>query len=281
MTSTKMKKIPLKAVVYVFLAVIALLVAFPIYVTFVTAFKTPEESTKNFFSLPSGLYLDNFKEVMSDSHFGDYVLNSVGITVVVVAVIAVMIPMVSFAIARNMKYHKYYLVLYILFMLSIFAPFQVLMIPLTQLCTRLGLLNQVGLVLIYLAFSLGQGVFLFVGYYKSIPVELEEAAAIDGCGLTKTFFSIVYPLAKPMVVTVIILNTLWVWNDFLLPLLILNKSPDNWTLPLYQYNFKSAYTFNYNLAFASFMFSIVPMIIIYICLQKNIIEGLTAGAVKS
>ena len=155
------------------------------------------------------------------------------------------------------------------------------MVPLTQLCTKLGLMNQAGIILIYCAFALGQGVFLFVGYYKSIPVELEEAAVIDGCTTTQTFFKIVFPLAKPMTMTVIILNTLWIWNDFLLPLLILNKSASNWTLPLYQYNFKSAYTFDYNLAFASFMFSIVPMIIMYICLQKNIIEGLTAGAVKS
>lgn len=142
-------------------------------------------------------------------------------------------------------------------------------------------MNQGGLILIYVAFALGQGVFLFTGYYSSIPVELEEAAEIDGCTTTQTFFRIVFPLAKPMTVTVIILNVLWIWNDFLLPLLILNKSAAMWTLPLYQYNFKSAYTFDYNLAFASFLFSIIPMIIMYILLQKNIIEGLTAGAVKT
>lgn len=90
------------------------------------------------------------------------------------------------------------------------------------------------------------------------PMRTTEAACIDGCTTTSTFFKIVYPLAKPMTVTIIILNTLWIWNDFLLPLLILNKSAVNWTLPLYQYNFKSAYTFDYNLAFASFLFSIVP-----------------------
>ena len=180
-----------------------------------------------------------------------------------------------------MKTHKYFKVIYVLILLSMFAPFQALMTPLTQLCTKLGIMNQGGLILIYLAFSLGQGVFLFSGYYGSIPLELEEAATIDGCTITQTFFRIVFPLAKPMTVTIIILNTLWIWNDFLLPLLILNKSADMWTLPLYQYNFKSAYTFDYNLAFASFLFSIVPMIIMYIALQRNIIEGLTAGAVKS
>lgn len=275
------KNTPFKAVVYILLLLLTAIVVFPIYVTFVTAFKTAEESSKNFFSLPQSFYLGNFKNVMSDSNFGHYVMNSIGITVVSVLIISIMVPMVSYAIARQMKKFKYFKIIYILILLSIFAPFQVIMVPLTQMCTKLGLMNQFGIVLIYTAFSLGQGVFLFTGYYRSIPVELEEAACIDGCTTTGTFFRIVYPLAKPMTVTILILNTLWIWNDFLLPLLILNKSAANWTLPLYQYNFKSAYTFDYNLAFASFMFSIVPMIILYICLQKNIIEGLTAGAVKS
>lgn len=231
--------------------------------------------------VPSGFYLGNFETVMSDAHFYKYVLNSISITLISVSIIAIMIPMLSFSIARGMKAYKYYKILYAVILLSIFTPFQVIMVPISQFCTKLGLMNQIGMILLYTAFSLGQGVFLFVGYYKSIPIELEEAAHIDGCTVTGTFFRIVYPLAKPMTVTIIILNTLWIWNDFLLPLLILNKSDLNWILPLYQYNFKSAYTFNYNLAFASFLFSIVPMILLYICLQKNIIEGLTAGAIKS
>ena len=275
------KKLPVKILVYAFLICVALIVLFPIYITVVTAFKTTAESTQNFFSLPSSFYLGNFESVMSDEHFWDYVGNSVLITVVAVGFIAIVIPMVSYAISREMKRFKYFKVIYVLILLSMFAPFQALMTPLTQLCNKLGIMNQGGLILIYIAFALGQGVFLFEGYYSSIPIELEEAATIDGCTTTQTFFKIVFPLAKPMTVTVIILNTLWIWNDFLLPLLILNKSADMWTLPLYQYNFKSAYTFDYNLAFASFLFSIVPMIILYIALQKNIIEGLTAGAVKS
>lgn len=275
------KSFLIKFPVYILLIILSGVIIFPIYVTFVTAVKTTAESSKNFFALPSGLYLGNFITVMNDANFLNYVTNSIGITVVSVGLISVIVPMVSYAIARQMKKHKYYRIIYIAIILSIFAPFQVIMVPLTQLCAKLGLMNQGGLILIYLAFALGMGVFLFVGYYKSIPIELEEAAYLDGCTTTQTFFKIVYPLAKPMSVTIIILNTLWIWNDFLLPLLILNRSAATWTLPLYQYNFKSAYTFNYSLAFASFMFSIVPMIILYALLQKYIIEGLTAGAVKS
>ena len=275
------KKLPLKIIVYTLLTCLAAIIIFPVYVTLVTAFKTTEESTANFFTFPVHFYLGNIKKVMSDANFFHYIVNSLSITVVSVVIISIMIPLVAYAIARNMKYHKYYVFLYMFFVLSVFAPFQVIMVPLTQICTKLHIMNQFGMVLLYSTFSLGQGVFLFVGYYKSIPIELEEAASIDGTGILGTFFRIVYPLAKPMTVTVIILNTLWIWNDFLLPLLVLNKSASMWTLPIYQYNFKSAYTFDYNLAFASFLFSIVPMIILYAVLQKNIIEGLTAGAIKS
>lgn len=276
----KKKKVA-KGLSYIFLILASLVVIFPIYVTFVTAFKTTEESTRNFFSLPSSLYLDNFIQVMSNTHFWFYVRNSVFITVAAVGIIAIMVPMVSYAIARNMQESKYYKFIYGFFVVSVFCPFTVLMFPVSQLCNKLGLLNQVGLVILYCAFALGQGVFLFTGFYKSIPLELEDAASIDGCSLLGRFVKIIFPMAKPMVVTIIILNTLWIWNDFQLPLIILNRSADMWTMPIYQYNFKTEYTFDYNLAFASFLFSIVPMIIMYAACQKHIIEGLTAGAVKS
>lgn len=274
------KNLVFKILLYILLLIGVIVIIFPIYVTIVTAFKTTEESASNFFALPSSFYLDNFKRVMSDSNFKYYIGNSVFITVAVVGIIVVFIPLVAYAISRNMD-KRYYRFIYNYFLFSLFMPFQVLMVPLTQFCTKLGILNQYGLIVIYITYALGQGVFLFVGYYKSVPLELEEAAHMDGCSILKTFFMIVYPIVKPMTATVGILNTLWVWNDFLLPLLILNRKASNWTLPLYQYNFKSTYSFDYNLAFASFMFSIVPMIIIYIFLQRYIIEGLTAGAVKS
>jgi raffinose/stachyose/melibiose transport system permease protein len=217
---------------------------------------------------------------MKNKYFLNYFTNSLMITVVSVAVIAFFIPMVSWAIARNPK-KKYYTFLYLFFVCGIFMPFQVLMVPLYLFASQIRLLNRQGLILIYITYALCQGVFLFTAYYKSVPLELEEAAEIDGCSLVGTFFRIVYPLVKPMTATIIILNTLWIWNDFLLPLIILNKITSQWTMPLFQYNFKSQYTADYNLAFAAFMFSIIPMLIFYISLQKHIIQGLTAGSVKS
>ncbi|MDO5423739.1 MAG: carbohydrate ABC transporter permease [Eubacteriales bacterium] len=277
----KTKKLPIKIVTYAVFIAVVIVILFPIYVTVITAFKSPEQSAGNFFSLPTSLYLENFKEVMSDENFGYYVVNSLFVAIFSVGLTTLMIPMVSFSIARNKERKRYYQFLYAFFVAAIFCPFTVLMVPVAQLCGKLGLMNQGGLILLYAAFALGQGVFLFTGYFKSIPLELEEASKIDGCTLMRTYWRIVFPLAKPMTATLAILNTLWIWNDFQLPLIILNKSAKMWTLPIYQYNFKSAYTFNYNLAFASFLFSIVPMMLIYAFFQKYIIQGLTAGAVKS
>lgn len=265
---------------YIIAIVTALLIIFPLYLTIVIAFKSPEESAKNFFAPPKTLYLDNFSRIIGDSHFFQYVQNSLFITIFSVSIIAVFIPMVAYTISRN-GHNKYYKFLYLYIVSGVFVPFQVLMVPLTHFVSKIHLMNRQGLALIYITYALCQGVFLFVAYFKAVPLEIEEAAEIDGCGILRTFFQIIYPLIKPMTATIVILNTLWIWNDFLLPLLILNRQASFWTLPLFQYNFKSQYTFDFNLAFASFLFSIVPMLIFYAFLQRYIIQGLTAGSVKS
>ena len=122
-------------------------------------------------------------------------------------------------------------------------------------------------------------------YYKTmyfyVPRDLEEAAYIDGCGTVKAYVKIVLPMIRPILATIFVLNALWVWNDFQMPLLILNQSQDMWTLPLFQYNFKSQYSFDYNLAFASYLIAMIPVLIAYACAQKHIVSGLTQGAVKS
>ncbi|MDR1307244.1 MAG: carbohydrate ABC transporter permease [Treponema sp.] len=276
-----MKKARPVIIVSYIIAIIGVgLIVFPLYLTVVVAFKSPAESAVNFFTPPATLYLDNFKKVMGNAHFFQYVQNSLFITIVSVGVIAVFIPMVAYSISRNSR-SRYYKFLYLYLVSGVFVPFQVLMVPLAHFTSRIGLMNRLGLVIIYITYALCQGVFLFVAYFKAVPLEIEEAAEIDGCGVVSLFFRIVYPLVKPMTATIIILNTLWIWNDFLLPLIILNRQASFWTLPLFQYNFKSQFTFDYNLAFASFLFSIVPMLVFYAFLQRYIIEGLTAGSVKS
>ena len=165
--------------------------------------------------------------------------------------------------------------------LGMFVPFQVIMVPLVQFMGGLGLSNKFGLILLHVTYASMQAVFLLVNYIQNVPQDLEEAAYIDGCTTVQAYVKVVVPLLKPMTSTVLVLNALWIWNDFQMPLMILNKLPDTWTLPLFQYNFKSQYSFDYNMAFASYLIAMIPVLIAYICAQKHIVEGLTAGAVKS
>ena len=165
-------------------------------------------------------------------------------------------------------------------MMGLFVPSQVVLLPVTKMMSKLNMLNHAGLIILYAAFGLTQGVFLFVNYIRGLPYEIEESAQIDGCSVFQTYVKIVLPLVKPMISTLLIMDTLWIWNDFMLPLLILNRSQAIWTLPLFQYNFKTEYSFNYTMAFTAYLLAMLPMLTIYCMGQKYIVKGLTAGSVK-
>lgn len=277
----KSKKILTNLISYIIAIAGAVVILLPFYVTLITAFKTPEESAQNFFSFPSSLYLDNFKSVIAKAGYLKYFMNSVIVTGCSLVLIYILVTMISYSIARSMKRSAYYKIIFALIVLGMFVPFQVIMVPLVQFMGNLGLSNKVGLILLHVTYASMQGVFLLVNYIRNVPEDLEEAAYIDGCTTVQAYVKIVLPLLKPMTSTVIVLNALWIWNDFQMPLMILNKLPDTWTLPLFQYNFKSQYSFDYNMAFASYLIAMVPVLVAYICAQKYIVEGLTAGAVKS
>lgn len=278
---TKGKKIFSRSICYIVAIAGMLVILLPFYVTLITAFKTPQESAQSFFAFPKGLYLENFKTVFAKAGYFKYFMNSVVVTVSSLILIYVLVTMISYSIARSMKRHMYYKIIYGVIVLGMFVPFQVIMVPLVQFMGSLGLSNKFGLILLHVTYAAMQGVFLLVSYIQNVPVDLEEAAYIDGCTTIQAYVKVVLPLLKPMTSTVLVLNALWIWNDFQMPLMILNKLPDTWTLPLFQYNFKSQYSFDYNMAFASYLIAMVPVLIAYFAAQKNIVEGLTAGAVKS
>lgn len=255
------------------------LILFPLYLVVSNSFKTLEEAGKSFFSLPPTPDLDNFRQLFTDSNYWVFLTNSLKISVVSIVLILILVPTVSYAIARNFE-KRYYKTIYYYLMLGLFIPSQVIMLPVTKMMTKLNLLNHTGLIILYAAFSLTQGVFLFVNYIRGLPIEVEESAQIDGCSVLQTYIRIVLPLVKPMISTLLIMDALWIWNDFFLPLLLLNRSRGIWTLPLFQYNFKSEYSFNYPLAFTAYLMAMLPMLMIYCMGQKYIIKGLTAGSVK-
>lgn len=256
------------------------MILFPMYLVFVNSFKSLEEASKNFFALPQRLSLDNVNALLSSQNYFRYVGNSVLVSVTAIVVVMLFIPLVSYAIARNQE-RSYYKFLYIYLLLGLFIPSQVILLPIVKQMSALGMMNHWGLILLYITFSLTRGVFLFVGYIRALPVEVEEAAQIDGCTVIGTYFRIVIHLIRPMISTLVIMDVLWYWNDFMLPLFLLNKSRNMWTLPLFQYNFKTEYSFNYPMAFTAYLLALVPVLIVYAFSQKHIINGLTAGAVKS
>lgn len=255
-----------------------ILIIFPMYVTIVTAFKTPQESGSSFFALPSSFFLGNFISVINKSYYFQYILNTAVILLCSVIVELLIVPMAAYSIQRNNR--KYYRFIYIFIVCGLFVPFQVRMVSLVQMMSQLHLMSKLGMVFLYLAATTPPGVFLITGYLKSVPEQIEEAAYMDGSSYGATYFKVVFPLLKPILSTLLIKDSLFIWNDFQLPLIILNGSTKSWTLQLFQYNFKSQYSFDYNLAFASFIMTMLPILILYILIQKNIVAGLSAGAVK-
>ena len=252
----------------------------PLLVTVISSFKPTKEITGNFFGLPENFTLDNYSRLFEDGvvqYFG----NSALITIVAVGLIVLVIPMAAFAVARQMKRQTAFNFIYFFLIIGIFVPFQVIMLPMTKLMSSLGLNNILGLIILYLTYAVPQALFLYVGYIKTIvPEEMDEAAEIDGCDKFTMYWRIIFPLMKPMHATILIINALWVWNDFLLPLLVLNRDQEMWTLPLFQYNYQGMYFSDYGPSFASYVVGIIPILLVYLIFQKHIISGMTSGSVK-
>ena len=270
-----------KALTYIVCILGVLMVVFPIYVTIVTAFKTPGESARSFLTPPTSLYLENFKEVLSGGDYWTAFFNTVYITAFVLLGNLAVMPMMAYAVSRSMHISRAYRILYFYLLLGIFIPFQVKMIPLVKLMSSLNLMSPTGLSILCIGSSTCESVFLYVGYMESVPKDIEEAAYIDGASTAYTFFHVVLPLLKPILATAMIKDGLWIWNDYMLPLLILNKSASHWTLTLFSYNFRSTNAINYGASFASYCLQMLPIMVFYVFMQKNIIGGLTAGAVKN
>lgn len=265
---------------YILLTVGGILILIPLLVTVFSSFKTTKDIMGNFFSFPNPGTLDNYRRLLADG-IGGYFWNSTVITVISVLLVMFFVPMAAYSIARNISKKRAFSLMYSFLILGIFVPFQVIMIPITVMMSKLGLANMWGLMLLYLTYAVPQTLFLYVGFIKmGVPESLDEAAEIDGASKITTYFKIVFPMLKPMHASTLIMNALWFWNDFMLPLLILNKDSKMWTLPLFQYNYTGQYFNDYGPSFASYVVGIITITIVYVIFQKNIIAGMSNGAVK-
>ncbi len=256
-------------------------VFFPLYMTIVIAFKSPSEMTNDIagaLSLPNSWSLDNFIEAMKVTDFWHSLGNSLLITISTIVLVILIHSLAGFAIGRNMK-KKGYKFIYFYLISGMFVPFAIIMMPIVKQTAIMGIANRFGVVLLYVVFNLPMNLMLYTGYLKNIPLDLEEAASIDGASTWKTYWKVIFPLMKPMHATVAVLTALGTWNDVMLPLILLSGTGQN-TLPIAQLNFQSQFGTNYNLAFASYLLALIPILILYVFCQKHIINGVVNGAVK-
>lgn len=257
-------------------------IVFPLYLTVVIAFKQPSEMTNTIsgiLSLPKSFSLDNFREAMRVTNFWQSLGNSLLISMITVVLSILVHSLMGYALGRNKSSSKFYNFVYLFIVSGMFVPFAILMMPLAKQTAEMGLANWIGVVLLYVVFYMPMNILLYSGYLVNIPMALEEAAKVDGASTWTTYWKIIFPIMKPMHATVAVLTALSVWNDVMTPLVIMAGSEQN-TLPLAQLNFQSQFGTNYNLAFASYLLSLIPILIFYVICQKQILNGVVNGAVK-
>lgn len=266
----------------VFMFVICLLIfilyVFPFVMILLNSFKSRIDVIQNPLAWPEIFNMDNYIEAFQTMNYQNGLINSLVITVASVFVIVLFSSMLAYYLVRNdTKFNK---VVFMLLVSSMIIPFQSIMIPFVSIFGKLDLLNSRSmLVFFYLGFGVSMATFMYHGFIKSIPLELEEAAVIDGATQFQVFYKIVFPMLKPITATIVILDVLWVWNDFLLPSLVLVRNEFR-TLPLSTFYFFGQYTSNYNVAMAALVLVLLPVIIFFVVMQKQIISGVVDGAIK-
>lgn len=265
--------------------VLTLFVLFPLYIMFINAFKDRGEIFTSQLSLPSSWSFTYFAQAIQSMAFFTALINSLIITVISVIFIIVFSSMAAWVLERRKS--RISRVIFYMFIATMLIPFQAIMIPLVQYMSKweidpihFSLIDtRYGLIFMNVGFGMSMAIFLFHGFIKNIPLEIEEAATIDGCNKFRQFWKIVFPNLKPITVTIAILNVISLWNDYLLPSMAL-RSPELRTIPLSTFFFFGQFTIQWNLALAGLILTIIPVVIFYLCAQKYIIKGVVAGSVK-
>ena len=272
-----------KMVLTIIFTVICIAYIMPILIVLINSFKSNAAVNTETFAFPDANSFVGFQNYIKGMTFGNYpFLKAVGyslfITLASTALILVCTSMAAWYVSRVGSFFSK--IVYYLCVFSMVVPFQMVMFTLSRTANRLSLDTPWTIPVIYLGFGAGLAVFMFCGFVKSIPLEIEEAAAIDGCGPVRTFFQVVLPMMKPTMISVGVLEIMWVWNDFLLPYLVLDRT-EYMTIPIVIQHLKGSYgQVDMGATMALILLSILPVIIFYLCCQKHIIKGVAAGAVK-
>lgn len=269
-----------KLIFEVFGVLLGILYLSPFYIIFTNSLKSKRNVLVDTLGWPDEIMIENYLMAWNRMNFMQTFFNSLIITVLSIIIIVVFSSMAAWVLVRTKN--KISNVVFYSFVGAMLIPFQAVMLPLVSLMgpNNLNLINtRYGIIFLYLGFGASLSIFLYHGFIKNIPTSLEEAAIIDGCSTWQVYYYIIFPLLKPISVTVAILNSIWIWNDFLLPSLVLQEKSVR-TIPLQMQYFFGAFSKDWHLAMAALALSIIPIIIFYIAAQKHIIEGVTAGSNK-
>lgn len=275
----RQKKTTKKIILTVVMAFFALVYIYPVFLMFMNSVKPFGEVVMDVIALPSKMEWSNYSYVMDKMKYGKLFLNNVIITTIGIVGIIAFSSMSAYII--NRKKNKYTRFAQFMITTPMLIPFQTIMITLLKVMNVVNLSgSKVGLGIQYWGFGIPMAAFIYGNFMSTIPKEIDESAFIDGAGTFRTFRSIIFPLLKSVTFTVIVLDVMWIWNDFLLPLLMVNSSNDTKTLVLSAYTFVGQFNTQWHYAMAAMVLAVLPSIIIFIFLQKYIVEGVVAGAVK-
>jgi len=273
----KLRKSIGKKITFIVGSILAFAYVFPFFLVFVNSLKLKPEILANPLALPKQISWDNFNQALTKMNFFRSLTNSIIITVLSVLMLIIFSSMLAYYLARTKnKLSKY---IFLILVTSMIVPFQALMIPfMARFAPLVSYNNRGALIFFYIGFGTALSTFLYHGFISTIPTEIDEAASIDGASDMVAFWRIIFPMMRPITATVAIINALWIWNDFLLPRLVLDEASQ--TLPLSTYRFYGMYSIEYGQAMAGLALAVIPIVIFYLVLQKQFISGISQGAVK-
>jgi raffinose/stachyose/melibiose transport system permease protein len=266
-----------KRITFIVGSILAFAYVTPFLLVFVNSVKLKPEILENPLSLPVTITWDNFQQALTKMNFFRSLTNSIIITVLSVSLLIIFSSMLAYYLARTKSKSTKYI--FLILVTSMIVPFQALMIPfMARFAPFVSWNNRAALIFFYIGFGVALSTFLYHGFISTIPTEIDEAASIDGASDMVAFWKIIFPMMRPITATVAIINALWIWNDFLLPRLVLTEETQ--TLPLSTYLFYGQYSIEYGQAMAGLVLAVLPIVIFYLILQKQFISGISQGAVK-
>lgn len=275
MKSNKTGRILLEVV----MVILSLIFLYPLFLTIINSLKNFSEVMTDVIALPKVLAFENYTYVWKFINYPRLFLNNAVITILGLAGIVLISSIAAYKLARTKS--KASGIIYFLCIMPMLIPFQSIMLTVLQMAKNLHLAESTwGLGIMYWGFGAPLALFIYHGFVKGIPKEIDESATIDGASGFRLFFSVIFPLLKSVTTTIIIIDVMWIWNDFLLPLLMVNGSPDTKTLTLAAYTFVGQYTSDWQYAMTAMVMAVLPSIVVFIFLQKYIVKGVVAGAVK-